>query len=202
MMDKSGISRHERRRLQTRQQLMDAAIALLMEKGYDAVNVQAITERADLGRGTFYIHFKDREDILWAAIKDPILELERQAHKDLAETLQAPLEYCGLLNIYRHADRNRDLYRAILGGKGSAILVNELQDLLARIFLNDIRSAYKGQDPAARIPDEIVAQMLSGAITRLLHWWLDTSNRYNAEKMAALTYQMLYHHPPFADSNP
>ena len=41
-----------------------------MEKGYEAVTIQDITDRADLGRGTFYIHFKDKEEAIWSAIED------------------------------------------------------------------------------------------------------------------------------------
>ncbi len=197
-MNSPALNRHERRRQQTRQRLIQAAVALLLEEGYDAMNIQAITDRADLGRGTFYIHFQDKEDSVWSAIKDLMLELEQQAHRELAGRTPANVEYQGLLNIFRHAEKNRGLYRALLGGNGSAILMGRLQDLLAQMFLYDIRMARKDQDANHIIPEEILAQILTGIITRLIFWWLETPNEYTAEQMAAMTYQAIYQKAPFS----
>ncbi len=60
-----SASRHARRRAQTRNLLVQSALALVLERGYEATTIQDITERADLGRGTFYIHFKDKEEAVW-----------------------------------------------------------------------------------------------------------------------------------------
>lgn len=196
-MNTPGLSRHERRRQQTRQRLIQAAMELWMEEGYDALNIQAITDKADLGRGTFYIHFKDKEDIVWSAIKDLILELEQQVHSKFEVSPPAPIEYYGLLNIFRHGEKNRDLYRVILGDKGSSILMGRMQDLIAQIFLYDIRKARQSQTSRPNIPDEILAQILTGIVSRMLFWWLDKPNAYSAEQMAAMAYLAIYHKPPF-----
>ncbi len=187
------MNRHERRRQQTRQRLIQAAVELLLEKGYDATTIQTITDRADLGRGTFYIHFKDKEDIIWSAVKDLILELEQQAHSQFTGSAPAQVEYYGLLNIFLHGEQNRGLYRVILGGNGSAILLGRMQDLLAQMLLYDIREARKNPETTQAVPEEILAQILTGVITRLLFWWLEMPNEYTAEQMAAMTYQALYH---------
>ena len=47
------------------------------------------------------------------------------------------------------------------------------------------------------LPEEIEAQILTGVISRLLFWWLETCNNYTAEQMAGMTYKALYRkHPP------
>jgi AcrR family transcriptional regulator len=195
-------TRHERRRQQTRQRLIQAAVDLLLKNGYDGLNVQMITDQADLGRGTFYIHFKDKEDIVWATIKDLILELEQQAHNEFEGNAPANAAYYGLLNIFRHGEQNRDLYRVILGGKGSAILMGKLQDLIVQMFLFDIRKERSAPGSVWVIPEEILAQVLTGIITRVLLWWLETPNDYSAEQMATLTYQAIYHKAPFDAPQP
>ena len=192
-MNNSIPTRHERRRQQTRQRLIQAAVELLLEQGYDTMNIQAITDRADLGRGTFYIHFRDKEDIVWAAIKDLVLDLEQQAHREFEKANPAQVEYYGLLNVFRHGEQNRDIYTVILSNKGSSILLGRLQELLAQMLLHDIRAAREKQAMNATIPEEILAQMLTGMISRLLFWWLETPNKYTAEQMAAMIYQALYH---------
>jgi len=194
-MNTSLPSRHERRRLQTRKLLIQTTLQLVLEKGYDAISIQEITDQADLGRGTFYIHFKDKEEVVWTAIQNLFQELEQEAHKKLDRRLPQ-VEYFGLLNIFRHAEKNRDLYRVMFGGKGSAMLTAKAQDFLARAFLDDIEHAPEPPDVNFNIPEEIEAQILTGVIGRLLFWWLETPNSYTSEQMAGMTYTALYRKKP------
>ena len=53
--------RTDRRTNRTRRQLREALLALILEKGYDSITVEDITGRADLGRTTFYLHYRDRK---------------------------------------------------------------------------------------------------------------------------------------------
>jgi len=194
-MDTPQPSRHERRRLQTRRQLIETTMQLVLEKGYDAISIQDITDQADLGRGTFYIHFKDKEEIVWTVFQELFQTLEQDAHRQLDRTAPG-VEYYGLLNIFRHAEKNRDLYRIMLGGKGSALLTGRVQDFMAESFLYDIRNAPPPTGNDFDIPPEIESQMLTGMISRLLFWWLETANAYTVEQMAAMIYKVLYHKEP------
>jgi AcrR family transcriptional regulator len=189
------LNRHERRRLQTRNLLIQTTLQLILEKGYDAISIQEITDRADLGRGTFYLHFKDKEDLVWTAFRDLFLKLEQEAHQQLDRRMPQ-VEYYGLLNIFRHAEKNRDLYRVMFGSQGSAMLTARVQDFMAKVFLYDIRNTPESPEINFNIPYEVESQMLAGLISRLLFWWLDTSKSYTPEQMAAMTYQVLYRKAP------
>ncbi|HEX2996720.1 MAG TPA: TetR/AcrR family transcriptional regulator [Anaerolineales bacterium] len=194
-MDTTPLSRHERRRQQTRKLLIETTVQLVLEKGYEAITIQDITDRADLGRGTFYIHFKDKEDVLWTAIQDLIREMESEAHRQFEGKLPKQVEYYGLLNMFRHAEKNRDLYRVVLGGQGSAVLTERVQDLLADVIRRDVENP-ELRDPNAEPPAEVIAQMMTGLMSRLIGWWLKKGNMYSAEQMAAMTYKVLYRKNP------
>lgn len=62
-------SRGSRRKRQTREKLLQAAMELMAERGMDGVAINEITERADVGFGTFYNHFPSKEAIYAALIK-------------------------------------------------------------------------------------------------------------------------------------
>ena len=51
----------DRRVQRTRKLLQDALMALILEKGYEAVTIQDIIDRANVGRSTFYAHFLDKQ---------------------------------------------------------------------------------------------------------------------------------------------
>lgn len=56
--------RRERRRQETRDRLFEAAVHLLSEREFEAVTVEAITEAADVGKGTFFNYFPNKEAIV------------------------------------------------------------------------------------------------------------------------------------------
>jgi len=190
-MNAPAPTRHDRRRLRTRQLLAQSTLDLILEKGYDAITIQDITERADLGRGTFYLHFRDKEEVVWTMFRESFEKLEQEAHRKIdRSTPQA--EYYGLLNIYNHAANNRDVYRLMFGRQGSAMLTARVQDLLAETILYDIRTTPLPPDVDFHLPEEFEAQLLTGILSRLLFWWLETPNDYTAVQMAAMTYRAIY----------
>jgi len=78
-----AISRTQRRASRTRKRLLDAALALFNEKGLDATAIEDITERADVGKGTFYRHFGNKEAVVMALIDlavDHLLDRMKPAH--------------------------------------------------------------------------------------------------------------------------
>ena len=54
----------DRRVRRTRRRLRAALLELILAKGYDKVTIQDVLDRADVGRATFYAHFRDKDDLL------------------------------------------------------------------------------------------------------------------------------------------
>ncbi len=63
-------TRTQKRALRTRRKLLGAALAMFYERGIDATTIEEITERADVGKGTFYRHFTCKEDLVLALVED------------------------------------------------------------------------------------------------------------------------------------
>ncbi len=77
-----GISRRSRR---TRRDLIVAARALLEEQGVGALTAKAVTERADVGYGTFYHHFESTEAVLAAGIEESMRDFATDMQRDFAD---------------------------------------------------------------------------------------------------------------------
>ncbi len=58
--------RRERKKSETRARILNAAIALMTERGYDAVKVEDIAARADVANATFFLHFPTKASLLAA----------------------------------------------------------------------------------------------------------------------------------------
>jgi AcrR family transcriptional regulator len=93
------IGRGARRRQRTRAKLLSAAQAVMARKGADATTIQEITEKADVGFGSFYNHFESKQAIVEAMMAQTIetfgkaLDRISEAVKDPAEVLAASLRY-------------------------------------------------------------------------------------------------------------
>ena len=68
-------TRQTRRVRATRRRLLNAARELFAEKGIDLTTIDDITERADVGKGTFYNHFIDKNEIIANQISEVLSEL-------------------------------------------------------------------------------------------------------------------------------
>ena len=60
--------KQDRRVNRTRRLLRESLMKLVAEKGYDSVTIEDITETAELGRTTFYLHYRDKEELLLESI--------------------------------------------------------------------------------------------------------------------------------------
>jgi AcrR family transcriptional regulator len=187
--EEKSLNRHERRKLRTRRKLKDATLALVLEKGFDAVTIQDIVDRADLGRGTFYVHYQDLQDILWDIIQDG---LEDSMGEGRARSGQEglPPGYLGYRITFETAARHRDLYRVMLGGKGSALITHRVADYLAAAIQGAIASG-QFMDEIPFSP-EVTAQYVVGALMRLVIWWLETPNDHTPARMADITYTLVH----------
>jgi AcrR family transcriptional regulator len=197
-MDNPPLTRHQRHRQRTRNQLIQAAIELVLEKGYETVTVQDITDRADLGRGTFYIHFKGKEDVIWSAIQDGLQATKAEAHNQFADKpLPRQAEYYGYLKIFQHANRNRALYQVMLGEQGSALLTGRVLAYLTAEYERDITTFKPNIFDGFNVPEKILAQVITGAVFQTVRWWLETANEYTPDQMAGMIYETLHHqnHP-------
>jgi AcrR family transcriptional regulator len=173
-MEGVGTDRRVRR---TRQLLVDALLALIVERGYEALSVQEVLDRADVGRSTFYAHFRDKDDLLQAAFGRLRTVLALPAAGETPPDL-ATLS----LALFRHTDGQRTLYQAMVGRPSGARLTRFLHELLSDYVQRHLAHL----DADLPVPAEVAGAYYVSALLGLLTWWLDAPRGYSAEEMDAL----------------
>lgn len=102
----------------TQEALRGALMALIEERGFDAISVQDITERARLNRATFYLHYRDKQDLLLRtseAVFDRLVEEAGPIDPDNLAFQKPPHQ---LVVVFQHVANHRDFYRVVLGKSG------------------------------------------------------------------------------------
>ena len=197
VMEVKALSRSERRKQQTREMLRQACRELLAERSYEGLTIQAITERADLGYGTFYLHFEDKDDIVWDVIHEYAEVYEQEMDARLANVPFPRREYLSWLYVFDYVAQVREPFRAMFGTRGSAALTQRYVDYLTQLHAKNIGD--EKYRVTVDLPAEFLAQFMSGALLRLLVWWVETPNPYTTEDMASMLFETIYHHPPPRD---
>jgi AcrR family transcriptional regulator len=192
----------DRRIRRTRRTLGQALIGLILEKGYDRVTVQDILDRADVGRSTFYAHFRDKEALLVANFDD----LGEQLHADLDALTPGvappdPTHPVGV--IYRHAYERRAAYRALCGKQGGNIVYAHLHRLVGDLLREHLRPhlAAAGSDRVCKAPGpsvgarqsldvDVVAEFYTSAALGLLIWWVDQDFPYDPATLATMYHRL------------
>jgi AcrR family transcriptional regulator len=126
----------DRRVVRTRRALHEALIRLIKRKGYDALTVQEIIDEADIGRATFYAHYRGKDDLLRGGFERLRGELKAARRETRQGERDQPLTFS--LAMFEHACAYRDVYRAMLGGQGSIIAINEIRRVLAELVKEDL----------------------------------------------------------------
>ncbi len=115
---KSVKNRSQKRAKRTRKKLKKAALDVFSEKSVDAATVEEITEKADVGKGTLYQHFEDKEEIVITLVDEAVEHLiERiRAYDSAPETLEDMLEH--LLNShYEFSVNSKEEFMLLFQGK-------------------------------------------------------------------------------------
>lgn len=174
----------DRRITRTQRLVTDALIALALEKGYDAVTIKDITERADISYSTFFRRYpdQDKDALLMNVLEETVNQLG-----DLVGSSESP-EAGGAL-LFSHVADNQDLYRVLLGGLNSSAVVQKVQQMTITSILTN-----RLIQPDTLIPPEIAANHIAASALALVKWWLDNDMPYPPERMGVI-YAALIIHP-------
>jgi AcrR family transcriptional regulator len=176
----------DRRTRRTRQLLRDALIALMLEKRYDKITVQDIIDRADVGRSTFYAHYRDKEDLHQSSFAEM---LEALTHH-LRESDTGSHRLVPSLELFRHVQQQHHLYKALVPGRGVELLFKTGHDYISRIIERRL-AAHLPEQQTPTVPLPVVANYVAGALVTLLKWWLDHQMSYSPERMDEIFQQLV-----------
>jgi AcrR family transcriptional regulator len=183
-------SRVDRRKQETRARILEAAVELFGEVGFDATKVADVCERADVARQTFFNHFPAKSDLL--------AELYRAGGDFIATTLNSAYqrgsttrERLGLLfhdavaAAIEVGPSNRDLIFHVLHSRPDPDRAEQLQRISA-LFQGFVRRCVAGGDVTRRHSPEVLAQLVQGALGALFIDWGERGGFDPARRAAEL----------------
>jgi AcrR family transcriptional regulator len=168
----------DRRVRRTQKLLHRALISLVLEKNYDAITIQEILDRADVGRSTFYAHFKGKDELLITGIHElrDTLDSAVQSERSPSKGHEAVIGFS--LAMFQHAGEYREVYHALLNTEGWPVFRQRLEEMFDEI----IRRECKGEIQRLKkvdsdVPVDLFVHYLTAAFFSVLTWWLGRRSR-------------------------
>jgi AcrR family transcriptional regulator len=169
----------DRRVQRTRQLLRDALVSLILGKGYQKITVQDIIDRANVGRSTFYSHYRDKEDLLFSGFDELAHDLHRHMRSpDASDDNHGHLLHS--LEFFIHAYNNKELYMAMTESGGGELILD-----IARQHMRNHIEVHLNQLPfiGEEIPLTVITNFLAGSLLTMIVWWLEQKTPYTPEEM-------------------
>ena len=160
----SGNGREDRRVSRTKRRLKAALLELMAERGYDAITISDLTDRADVGRSTFYSHYDSKEDLLFAGFDRWVLTLGIGGDSDHRPSTGP---YAFSLPLLRHIREQRSFFQATIVRSGDPRLRRRITRLLSERVEGELGDELR---PAERTAH---ARAVVGAFMGLVVWWLE-----------------------------
>lgn len=170
----------------TRERLGAALIELLEAKPMDEITIRQVLDRARVGRSTFYLHYRDKDDLLLSQFENGlemwsgILSAKREKSRRVAPVTE----------YFAHVASATKLYRSLV----AAGRIQSYFDLAHGYFARGI--ARRLQEIGVAILDKRAldarSQALSASLVSLLRWWLEHGAKEPPEDMDQLFHRMLW----------
>jgi AcrR family transcriptional regulator len=176
--------KQDRRSQRTHRLVISAMLELMAEKSYDAITVQDLLDRANIGRSTFYSHYFDKEDVL-ASVAEQMLEMLSQqfSQRNAGQGIIPSLE------LFQHALQNQQHFRAMLRGHAREVVWDAAQASLSRTIEQTL-AAILATKRSPSVPLTVMSQYLAGAFLNLLKWWLEAEMPYSPAQMDDMFQQL------------
>ncbi|MCI0610836.1 MAG: TetR/AcrR family transcriptional regulator, partial [Anaerolineae bacterium] len=176
------MTRTDRRVERTRELLQKALIELITERGYDALTIQDIVDRANVGRTTFYLHYNSKDELFISCHEAIASKFRIGAFHPLSrEELLSPIAPPDLRSAYRHLEQARPLLYSIFQGRDGLLILRRIRDSNAREIELNLRAVFGEAD--SLIPLDVLANYLAGAQIALMQWWLEKRHPHTLESL-------------------
>ncbi len=162
----------------SRRLLHQALISLILEKKYEAITVQQILDRAGIGRSTFYMHFRDKDELLimgFEHLREMLHNIQMRTRATAAESYEKVIGFS--LAMFEHLFEYRNEWKALSGSQAGVIVRQSIQEMIGNLIKEEFKAEFQKRKKAdSEIPFELFVHYLASTFMSVTSWWLDSKN--------------------------
>lgn len=168
----------DRRIQKSKDAIIEAFVGLMSEMSFEQITINEIADRANVNRGTVYLHYTDKYDLLEQCIETHLNQLFESCLP-----IENPAELSSkdsLLSTFKYLEEHAAFYSTMLTNKGVPAFRNRL---LAMALEGLERQFDNCSVDKSGMQKEIIIQFLASGVVGLLEWWMTHAMPYPATDM-------------------
>lgn len=184
--------KQDKRTVQTKNQIVDALVQLIHSKGFNNINVTDLTRTAGIGRGTFYIHYLDKFDLLnkveaklLGEIKEVlnnVIPEELKTFTDREEEVPSNLVIKTLDYFYK----NSKLLSALLSPSGDPYFIGKIKTMFKDLIMDSFSSVKDHTYFNPNVPKDYVMEIVLGYSMNIVVYWMSKDEPESPQKIAKI----------------
>ena len=169
----------DRRVLRTKEAINKAFLELFSEKELDQITINDISERANVNRGTVYLHYTDKYDLLNKCIDEHLthlfitctpIDMNREEIDLIAE----------MMPVFTYFENHFLFFSSMLANHRTSIFRERLQQILVA----NIKEHLDRQDTYRDMDKEMLIQFMASAFVGIVEWWIQNKMPHSPQYMA------------------
>lgn len=170
------MTKVDRRILKSQEAIKKAVIELMSEKKFDDITIQDISDRANVSRGTIYLHYLDKFDLL-----DKLIEKHIDEMQELCESA-AEMDYIDANIIwFEYLERNYLFFSTMLASKGAPSFRSQFLEFLIEEFKDEV-NIIEGINHG--LNKDVILQFIVTSYVGIVEWWIINKMPYPPRVMA------------------
>ncbi len=187
----------DRRKRKTRLAIQQAVAQLIKEKGFESMTILDITERADINRGTFYLHFVDKYDMLDQFEEELVTKIKQAVLEHLAYDASAEdliiTRYPTLVNVLQCISDEKQILEILFQTKGILSLQTQMKDVFLQLFQMDV---LRGMETiSTKVSPDFFVTILTSNLLGFAQYFLASDEEMEPEKLAKTMLNVLINGP-------
>ena len=187
----------DRRKRKTRKAIFDACVALIQEKEFQNITVNEIVERADINRGTFYLHFVDKYDMMNSFENEMIEKIEDVILNNIPEKQFEELfiqsRYDTVVEILKCYEENKELLQLLMRSSHSASFQAKLRDKLKFVITEKVFPNF--QNLELQIPTDLFVILFTSISLSLAEYAQQSETPIDADQLGKFFINVMLHGP-------
>ncbi len=187
----------DKRIIKTRKLIQSALTQLMKEKGFDKITVKDITEKAFINRATFYLHYKDKYDLLEQSENSMLEEIEllkqgiRKTYHGNFIPIANPNNIIPFLTkLYEYISDNSEFMKVILGPNGDLSFQLKLKSSIENFILENAESNKNIND--SNLPIKYLTVMASSCQLGVIQNWLEDGMKESPKELACIVSKFIF----------
>ncbi|WP_088067226.1 TetR/AcrR family transcriptional regulator [Gottfriedia luciferensis] len=178
----------------TKDLIKETLLDLIEEKGFEAISVRDITLKAGLNRGTFYLHYRDKYDLMEKS-QNEILEglqdkLKYLKPNEFDEFYSKDMIYPPILKVFHYLMENQRFIKILLSSKGDPAFPKKMKEYIKGALYDKLVDIIENQY-MIDIPHEYTTAFISSAFFGVIEQWLGNDEPSSPDEMAIMHMKML-----------